>query len=70
MLNDLISIAGFFESLPSLTFYPCHFLSYNAELLILLVTFRIVQGTHDEVVDYSSCLLHFSLFFLPSFGCL
>lgn len=70
MLDDLVSIARFFESFPSLTFNPCHFLSYNAELLILLVIFCIVQGTYDEVIDYSSSLLHFSLLFLPSFGCL
>lgn len=69
MLDDLISIAGFFESFPSLTFYACHFLSYNAELFILIIVFCIIQGTHDEVVDDSSCLLHFSLFSLLSFGC-
>lgn len=68
MLYDLVSVARFFESLSSLTFYPCHFLSYNSELLIPLVTFCIIQGTHDEVVDNGSCLLHLCLLFLPSLG--
>lgn len=70
MLNDLICIARFFESLSPLALNASHFLSNNADLLILLVIFCIIQGTHDEVIYSSGSLLHFYLLFLLSFGCL